>query len=155
MIAGCPKVRPPAGVMTATELEQLRPVNVSMGLMLENVSPRLRARGGPHHAAPDKDPAVRLRTITDAGRLRILATAVPRRAGRHPDVPSSAEAGFPALNVSTWWALVGPRGMPKAAVDRIYETVQAALRDTAVLAIEVDLMAPGAQQEMIAAMAAA
>jgi FO synthase len=63
-----------AGVMTAGELEQLRPVNVSMGLMLENVSPRLRARGGPHHAAPDKDPAVRLRTITDAGRLRIPFT---------------------------------------------------------------------------------
>jgi FO synthase len=63
-----------AGVLTARELEQLRPVNVSMGLMLENVSPRLRARGGPHHAAPDKDPVVRLRTISDAGRLRIPFT---------------------------------------------------------------------------------
>ncbi len=63
-----------AGVMTAEELSQLRPVNISMGLMLENVSPRLRARGGPHHAAPDKDPAVRLRTIADAGELRIPFT---------------------------------------------------------------------------------
>lgn len=63
-----------AGVMTAEELEALKPVNVSMGLMLENVSPRLRARGGPHHAAPDKDPAVRLRTIADAGALRIPFT---------------------------------------------------------------------------------
>jgi FO synthase len=63
-----------AGVMTADELERLKPVNVSMGLMLENVSPRLRARGGPHHAAPDKDPAVRLRTISDAGELRIPFT---------------------------------------------------------------------------------
>ena len=63
-----------AGVMSADELELLKPVNVSMGLMLENVSPRLRARGGPHHAAPDKDPAVRLRTISDAGELRIPFT---------------------------------------------------------------------------------
>jgi len=63
-----------AGVMTFEELALLRPVNVSMGLMLENISPRLRARGGPHHAAPDKDPAVRLRTIEDAGRLRIPFT---------------------------------------------------------------------------------
>jgi FO synthase len=63
-----------AGVLTYEELERLKPLNVSMGLMLENVSPRLGARGGPHHAAPDKDPAVRLRTIEDAGRLRIAFT---------------------------------------------------------------------------------
>lgn len=63
-----------AGVLTGEELERLRPVNVSMGLMLENVSPRLMARGGPHHAAPDKDPAVRLRSIADAGDLKIPFT---------------------------------------------------------------------------------
>lgn len=63
-----------AGVLTAAELELLKPVNVSMGLMLENVSPRLRARGGPHYAAPDKDPALRLRTIADAGRLQVAFT---------------------------------------------------------------------------------
>ncbi len=63
-----------AGVLTREELELLRPVNVSMGLMLENVSSRLMARGGPHHAAPDKDPAVRLRTIADAGELKIAFT---------------------------------------------------------------------------------
>jgi FO synthase len=63
-----------AGVMTFGELERLKPTNPSLGLMLENVSPRLRARGGPHHAAPDKDPEVRLRTIDDAGRLRIAFT---------------------------------------------------------------------------------
>jgi 7,8-didemethyl-8-hydroxy-5-deazariboflavin synthase CofG subunit len=63
-----------AGVLTYDELRLLRPLNVSMGLMLENVSPRLLARGGPHHAAPDKDPVLRLRTIADAGRLRIPFT---------------------------------------------------------------------------------
>jgi len=63
-----------AGVMTHDELEQLRPVNVSMGLMLESVSARLRERGGAHQQAPDKDPAVRLAMLRDAGRLRIPFT---------------------------------------------------------------------------------
>ena len=49
-----------AGLMTPDEMRALRPLNASMGLMLENISPRLRARGGPHQAAPDKDPALRI-----------------------------------------------------------------------------------------------
>ncbi len=63
-----------AGVMTHDELVQLRPYNVSMGLMLESVSPRLRQRGGAHQQAPDKDPAVRLAMLRDAGTLRIPFT---------------------------------------------------------------------------------
>src|SRR3972149_12256299 len=63
-----------AGLMTYQEMEMLRPVNVSMGLMLENVSPRLRGRGEVHQYAPDKDPALRLQTIEDAGKLRIPFT---------------------------------------------------------------------------------
>lgn len=43
-----------AGVLSRAEMEHLRPVNVSLGLMLESASPRLRARGMPHHHAPDK-----------------------------------------------------------------------------------------------------
>ncbi len=63
-----------AGLMTYQEMEMLRPVNVSMGLMLENVSPRLRGRGEVHQYAPDKDPVLRLQTIEDAGKLRIPFT---------------------------------------------------------------------------------
>ena len=63
-----------AGVITRAELEQLKPVNASMGLMLENVSPRLRERGQAHHAAPDKDPALRLGMLRDAGELQIPFT---------------------------------------------------------------------------------
>ena len=61
-------------MLTVAELELLRPVNVSLGLMLENVSPRLWSRGVPHHGAPDKDPAVRLRMIDEAGELKIPFT---------------------------------------------------------------------------------
>lgn len=63
-----------AGVMTAEEMARLRPLNVSMGLMLESTSPRLRQRGGAHQQAPDKDPALRLAMLHRAGELRIPFT---------------------------------------------------------------------------------
>ena len=56
------------------DLARLRRSNVSLGLMLENVSPRLKQKGGPHWRAPDKAPALRLRTIEEAGRQRIAFT---------------------------------------------------------------------------------
>jgi FO synthase len=55
-------------------MARLKDVNVSLGLMLENVSPRLRGRGEVHQWAPDKDPAVRLRMLREAGELRIPFT---------------------------------------------------------------------------------
>ena len=63
-----------AGILTAAEMARLKPVNVSLGLMLENVSPRLRGRGEVHQWAPDKEPAVRLRMLREAGELRIPFT---------------------------------------------------------------------------------
>ena len=45
-----------------------------MGLMLETSSDRLSEKGGPHFGSPDKVPAVRMRTIEDAGRLAIPFT---------------------------------------------------------------------------------
>jgi 7,8-didemethyl-8-hydroxy-5-deazariboflavin synthase CofG subunit len=63
-----------AGLMSRAEMAALKPVNVSMGLMLENVSPRLRRKGGVHHYAPDKDPALRLKMIEEAGELAIPFT---------------------------------------------------------------------------------
>jgi 7,8-didemethyl-8-hydroxy-5-deazariboflavin synthase CofG subunit len=62
------------GVLSADEMRRLRPVNVSLGLMLENTSARLRARGMAHHHAPDKEPARRIAMVADAGRLRIPFT---------------------------------------------------------------------------------
>jgi FO synthase len=64
-----------AGVLTRDELARLRPVNASMGLMLESTSDRLCARGGPHAGAPDKRPAVRLAMHDDAGALAIPFTS--------------------------------------------------------------------------------
>ena len=63
------------GVMSRGELELLRPVSASMGIMLETVSDRLSLKGGPHYASPDKLPAVRLETIRLAGLLAIPFTS--------------------------------------------------------------------------------
>lgn len=64
-----------AGLMTFDEMRALRPLNVSMGLMLENISPRLRGKGGVHQAAPDKEPILRMKMIDEAGALRIPFTS--------------------------------------------------------------------------------
>ncbi|NEN05040.1 7,8-didemethyl-8-hydroxy-5-deazariboflavin synthase CofG [Diaminobutyricibacter tongyongensis] len=63
------------GVMTAEELAWLRPVAPSMGMMLETTSHRLWAeKGEVHFGSPDKNPAVRLRVLEDAGRARVPLT---------------------------------------------------------------------------------
>nr|WP_255183064.1 MULTISPECIES: bifunctional FO biosynthesis protein CofGH [unclassified Rhodococcus (in: high G+C Gram-positive bacteria)] len=63
------------GVMSWQELSRLKPVAPSMGMMLETTSRRLfEEKGQAHYGSPDKDPEVRLRTLTDAGRLNIPFT---------------------------------------------------------------------------------
>ena len=63
-----------AGVMGEPDLRALKPVNASMGLMLESASPRLLEPGGPHHGAVTKHPRIRLRVIELAGQMRIPFT---------------------------------------------------------------------------------
>src|SRR5262249_6861404 len=63
-----------AGVLSRDEMKMLRPLNASLGLMLENVSPRLSQKGMPHFSAPDKLPDLRLRMIREAGELSIAFT---------------------------------------------------------------------------------
>jgi FO synthase len=62
------------GVMDRAVLERLKDSNASVGSMLENVSPRLMREGLAHAKAPDKVPALRLRTIEEAGKLSIAFT---------------------------------------------------------------------------------
>ncbi len=63
------------GVMSWEEMNRLKPVSPSMGMMLETTSRRLfETKGEAHHGSPDKDPAVRLRVLEDAGRLGIPFT---------------------------------------------------------------------------------
>ena len=62
------------GNMTLLEMEKLREYSVSMGIMLESSSERLCGKGGPHFGSPDKQPATRLQTMKNAGKLRIPIT---------------------------------------------------------------------------------
>ena len=63
------------GVMSWAEINRLKPVAPSMGMMLETTSTRLfTEKGQPHFGSPDKDPAVRLRVLEDAGRLSVPFT---------------------------------------------------------------------------------
>ncbi len=62
------------GVLSSAELSRLRPVSVSMGLMLESAADRLCERGGAHFGSPDKAPAKRLASLQAAGELGVPMT---------------------------------------------------------------------------------
>ena len=63
------------GVLTWEELQRLKPVAASMGMMLETTAERLWSeKGGPHYGSPDKEPRVRLRVLDDAGRVGVPFT---------------------------------------------------------------------------------
>ncbi|MGH3746945.1 MAG: bifunctional FO biosynthesis protein CofGH, partial [Micromonosporaceae bacterium] len=63
------------GVLSWQELQRLKPVAPSMGMMLETTAERLwSSPGGPHYGSPDKAPAVRLRALADAGRVGVPFT---------------------------------------------------------------------------------
>ena len=63
------------GVMSWEEMNRLKPVSPSMGMMLETTSRRLfEEKGEAHYGSPDKDPAVRVRVLEDAGRLSVPFT---------------------------------------------------------------------------------
>ncbi len=63
------------GVLSWQELARLKPVAPSMGMMLETTATRLWSQpGGPHYGSPDKEPAIRLRVLEDAGRLNVPFT---------------------------------------------------------------------------------
>lgn len=62
------------GAMTTEELDMLRPVTVSMGMMLESTAPTLCEPGGVHYGSPDKTPESRLQTLRNAGEAKVPFT---------------------------------------------------------------------------------
>src|ERR1700758_3409552 len=63
------------GVLSWQDFQRLKPVAPSMGMMLETTARRLYdTKGAPHFGSPDKDPAVRLRVLEDAGRSNVPFT---------------------------------------------------------------------------------
>lgn len=65
-------------------------------------------------------------------KVRPLAVAAKSRLPALPHVPTAAEAGLPEYESAAWFALIAPRGIPRAYVDRLNADVNVALRDPAV-----------------------
>jgi tripartite-type tricarboxylate transporter receptor subunit TctC len=63
-----------------------------------------------------------------SGRLRALAVTTTRRLASEPDIPTVAEAGVPGYETVLWHGLIGPKGMPRAVVERLNAEVSKVLQ---------------------------
>jgi FO synthase len=128
------------GVMSWTDFQRLKPVAPSMGMMLETTATRLWSEpGGPHHGSPDKEPAVRLRVLEDAGRSSVPFTS-GLLIGIGETYEERAESLFALRRVSRAYHGIqelilqnfrakpdtAMRGMPDAEVDELVATVAVA-----------------------------
>ena len=77
-----------------------------------------------------------------AGRLKAFVITAQHRSPLLPDVPASAEAGLPALQGSSWHAVVAPAGTPKDAIVKLHQTLAAAV---AVPELRNQLISQGAE----------
>jgi tripartite-type tricarboxylate transporter receptor subunit TctC len=62
-----------------------------------------------------------------SGKLRALGVSGAKRSPELPDVPTIAEAGVPGYNATQWLGFAGPKGLPEAAVKRIFDVTKAAV----------------------------
>ncbi|WP_254801996.1 bifunctional FO biosynthesis protein CofGH [Kitasatospora sp. SUK 42] len=128
------------GVLSWTDFQRLKPVSASMGMMLETTATRLWSEpGGPHHGSPDKEPAVRLRVLEDAGRSSVPFTS-GLLIGIGETYRERAESLFALRKVSRAYHGVqelilqnfrakpdtAMRGMPDAELDALVATVAVA-----------------------------
>ncbi|MEU9475505.1 bifunctional FO biosynthesis protein CofGH [Streptomyces sp. NPDC048191] len=128
------------GVMSWTDFQRLKPVAPSMGMMLETTATRLWSEpGGPHHGSPDKEPAVRLRVLEDAGRSSVPFTS-GLLIGIGETYQERAESLFALRKVSRAYHGIqeliiqnfrakpdtAMRGMPDAELDDLVATVAVA-----------------------------
>jgi tripartite-type tricarboxylate transporter receptor subunit TctC len=74
-----------------------------------------------------------------AGKLRAVAVLSRQRMPEVPDVPTSAESGFPQFTGSNWWVLAAPRGTPPRIIDRLAGEFKTTLGDQEVKKRVADL----------------
>ena len=67
----------------------------------------------------------------NTGRVHAIAVLAPKRSATLPNVPTTAEAGMPGLESSAWFALLAPRGTPKAVIAKLNAEVNKLLNDSA------------------------
>ncbi len=100
---------------TGTELTHV-PYRGAAGAIQDLVGKRVEAMMLPFHVALP---------LARDGQLRLLAVGTERRMPEAPDVPTLAEAGFPMTNVTLWFGLFGPPGMPPDLTARLNAEVNA------------------------------
>ena len=64
-----------------------------------------------------------------AGKLKVYAVAAKQRTAAAPDIPTTAEAGFPGIEVTIWHGLWAPKGTPREVIDRLNAAAVATLKD--------------------------
>jgi tripartite-type tricarboxylate transporter receptor subunit TctC len=62
-----------------------------------------------------------------SGRARALAITSPQRVAAAPNIPTFAEAGYPAFDLTLWYGMVGPKGLPEPIVRKLNQALRAAL----------------------------
>jgi tripartite-type tricarboxylate transporter receptor subunit TctC len=85
------------------------------------------------------DQIVSLVSQIKGGNIKAMAIATKERSPALPDVPTTAEAGLPAYEVSAWNALFAPKGTPKDVMDKLTAALDKALDDPAVKARLLEL----------------
>lgn len=64
-----------------------------------------------------------------SGKLKALAISTPKRLSQLPNVPTFTEVGIKGFDVTNWYSIMGPKGMPPALVAQIDKAVKAAMAD--------------------------
>jgi tripartite-type tricarboxylate transporter receptor subunit TctC len=78
-------------------------------------------------------PASAVVSQVEAGSLKVLASAAPKRPGILPNVPTMAEAGMPDFDTSIWFGLMAPAGTPRPVIDKLAGAVREALASNEVV----------------------
>jgi tripartite-type tricarboxylate transporter receptor subunit TctC len=63
-----------------------------------------------------------------AGLLKAIATTYTKRISIYPSIPTTAEQGYPTVQIGHWAGLYAPRGTPAAVIERMNAALQAALK---------------------------
>ncbi|KRR22784.1 hypothetical protein CQ14_00300 [Bradyrhizobium lablabi] len=93
------------------------------------------------------DPATGPTPHIQAGTIKGYAITSKKRVATLPDVPTSAEAGLPAFDVTTWYGLYAPRGTPKPVVTTLVTALQTALKDPTLVSRFAELSMTPVEQE--------
>lgn len=93
------------------------------------------------------DPATGPTPHIQSGTIKGYAITSKKRISTLPDVPTAAEAGFPAFDVTTWYGLYAPRGTPKPVITALVAALQTALKDPALVSRFAELSMVPVEQD--------